>query len=85
MGSINQMTYNTLIQSTLFVAQNNLFVNQITQHLLRRLVRRLKKIINCALGEHDPGHLMMGEHQAKCRALSSTTLNFSGVCLLSII
>ena len=44
-----------------------------------------KTIITYALGEHDPGHLMMGEHQSKCRALSSTTLNFSGVCLLSII
>ena len=53
MENINQMILNTLfmIKNTVFVTQNT----RMTQNTLFYGFSTVKKIIACALGEHDPG------------------------------
>ena len=57
-----------MIQNTLFISQNSLFGNQMTQNTLcYGFYVDGQKITTYALGEHDPGSAQ--EHQAKYGAL----------------
>ena len=63
-----------IIQNTLIVNQITLFGNQMTQTLyFAAFMTTVEKMVSYVLGEHRVGRqLKMGEHQAKCRALKSS-------------
>ena len=64
-----------MIQNTLSMTQNNLFVNQMTQNtLFTAFIATEEKSKHTRLENMILGQLKIGEHQAKCRALITDAL-----------